>query len=183
MGSGEESGTTTDQVAFVSRRQDGPAGPLAPAAGESLPRLFQWRTLLLLLFAAVLQSFAWSQLRGYQLADSVEFMDRAYAVARGDTLDSTGAVRGFGFSSFLLPFFALAEWFEVENMRRVVHVVRLLQMTFGLGLVFLCVRIGTRLAGARVGYVAGYLTAVNPIFLQYSVDPVSGVAAAFFVAS
>jgi len=182
MGSGEESGTTTDQVAFVSRRQDGPAGPLAPAAGESLPRLFQWRTLLLLLFAAVLQSFAWSQLRGYQLADSVEFMDRAYAVARGDTLDSTGAVRGFGFSSFLLPFFALAEWFEVENMRRVVHVVRLLQMTFGLGLVFLCVRIGTRLAGARVGYVAGYLTAVNPIFLQYSVDPVSGVAAAFFVA-
>ncbi len=182
MGSGQESGSATDQVAFVSRRRCDEAGALAPSAGESLPRLLQGRTLLLLLVAAALQAFAWSQLRGYQLADSVEFMDRAYAVARGDSLDSTGAVRGFGFSCFLLPFFALAEWFEVENMRRVVHMVRLLQMAFGLGLVFFCVRIGTRLAGTRVGYVAGYLTAVNPIFLQYSVDPVSGVAAAFFVA-
>ena len=109
-------------------------------------------------------------------------MDRAFAVAKGHTLDSTGAVRGFGFSTFLLPFFSLAEALEIENMRRVVHGVRILQMLFGLGLVFLCARLGARLAGRRVGYFAGLLVAINPIFLQYSVDPVSGVAAAFFVA-
>jgi hypothetical protein len=184
MGAGGTSGDGPGRIAFVSRRGPGDAwsapGPGSPSG--SLPELREGRTLLLLTLTVLLQAFAWSQLHGYQLADSVEFMDRAYAVARGETLDSTGAVRGFGFSTFLLPFFALAQKIELENMRLVVHAVRLLQMLFGLGLVFFCTRLGAHLGGRRVGYVAGFLVAVNPIFLQYSVDPVSGVAAAFFVA-
>jgi hypothetical protein len=185
MGAGKETGGAQERIAFVSRRKqhgDEPQGGSLDTPNPALPGLLQTRTLLLLALTVLLQALAWSELRGYQLADSVEFMDRAYAVARSDRLDTTGAVRGFGFSTFLLPFFWLAEVLEIENMRRVVHAIRVLQMTFGVGLVYLCVRLGARLGGRRVGYFAGYLVAINPIFLQYSVDPVSGVAAAFFVA-
>ena len=109
-------------------------------------------------------------------------MERAAAVARGEGLDSSGAVRSFGFSTLLLPFFALAQWLELESLLPVVHLVRGLQMVLGLGLVLVCARLGARLGGPRVGYVAGFFVAVNPVFLRYSVSPVAGVAAALCVA-
>ena len=64
--------------------------------------------LLVLLGTAALQFFAWSRLEGYQLADSVEYMDRAWAVARGEALDPS-TIRSFAFSALLLPIFAVAE--------------------------------------------------------------------------
>jgi hypothetical protein len=154
-----------------------PASPADPA-----PALSDGWTRAILLVALVLQAWAWHRLSGYQLADSVEFMDRAHAVARGETLDSTGAVRSFGFSTLLLPFFAAARWLELEDLRPVVHLVRLFQMALGLGLVAACMRLGWRLGGRRVGWWSGFLVATNPVFLQYSVDPVSGIAAALLVA-
>lgn len=174
------------RVPFVSRRpadSNSLHGELPTDLQERLPRLGERTMRLLLLFTALLQAWAWHQSSGYQLADSVEFMDRAFAVARGEALDHTGAVRSFGFSTFLLPFFALAEGFELEEMRWVVHGVRLLQMSLGLCLVVFSARIGGLLGGRQVGYVAGFLVAVNPTFMQYSSDPVSGIAAATFIAA
>jgi hypothetical protein len=172
------------RIPFVSRRRSG-HDPLSSephgSPNHALPRLTERTTLLLLGLTIMLQVFAWSSSNGYQLADSVEFMDRASAVARGERLDTTGAVRGFGFSTFLLPFFHLGEWLESGDMRGVVHAIRGLQMLFGLGLVFSVARLGAILGGRQVGYVAGLLVAVNPVYLQYSSDPVSGIAAAFFI--
>ncbi|MFT7668427.1 MAG: hypothetical protein ACI8X5_001119 [Planctomycetota bacterium] len=148
----------------------------------AVPALRDRRTQLLLLITALVQAFAWHQSNGYQLADSVEFMDRAYTVANGLTLDSEGIVRGFGFSTLLLPIFTLAEWLDYDNMREFVHVVRGLQMALGLALVHFTSKLGARLGGRQVGFVAGYFVAINPIFLQYSTDPVSGIAAASFLA-
>lgn len=146
------------------------------------PALRDGWTRAILALALLLQAWAWHRLSGYQLADSVEFMDRAYAVARGETLDSTGAVRSFGFSTLLLPLFAIARWLEVSDLRPVVHLVRIFQMGLGLALVASCMRLGWRLGGRGVGWWAGLLVATNPVFLQYSVDPVSGIAAALLVA-
>ncbi len=171
------------QVRFVSRSAPTtPASPGVGAHGHGLPRLLERSTLLLLLITAALQAFSWSQLEGYQLADSVEYMERAWAFVRGEQLQSTGAVRSLGFSSLLVPFFGIAELLDLRDLRPIVHVVRLFQMALGLGLVFLCMRIGARLGGRMAGFAAGALCAINPAFLQYSVSPVSGIAAALFIA-
>lgn len=171
-----------ERVPFVSRstpaeRESDPGAPTSRP-----PRLLAAWTLLLFLLAFTLQLYSWHRLEGYQLADSVEYMERAHIVASGVQLSAEGAVRSFGFSTLLVPFFAVARWLGVEELLPVIHTVRLFQMLVGLGLLFLCMRLGARLGGRRAGYVAGIICAINPIFLQYSVSPVSGVAAAFFVA-
>ncbi len=166
------------RVAFVSR-----SSPRTTQNGRGAP-MWSWRDPALLGLwglALALQAFSWSQLEGYQLADSVEYMERAWAFAQGETLQSEGAVRSLGFSSLLLPVFAGARALGLENLRPCVHTVRLLQMALGLGLVTVCVHLGSRLAGRRAGLAAGWVCAINPVFLQYSVSPVSGIAAALFV--
>jgi len=175
----ERGAPPSERTPFVSRR----AGASPPAPPDDSPGLLERPTLAILGLALVLQAYTWWCSSGYHLADSVEFMDRAAAVARGETLDSTGAVRGFGFSTLLLPFFGLARWLELEDLRPVVHAVRLFQMALGLALVVATLRLGAKLGGRSVGLVAGFLVATNPVFLQYSSDPVSGIAAAFFVAA
>lgn len=179
----EDPSTGDERVTFVSRSAAtaSPASSVLAADGADLPRLRERGTLFLLLFTVLLQAFSWHQLEGYQLADSVEYMERAQAFVSGEELQSEGAVRSLGFSSLLVPFFAVAELLGLEDVRAIVHLVRVFQMALGLALVFVCMRLGARIGGRAVGWTAGALCAINPAFLQYSVSPVSGVAAALFV--
>lgn len=148
---------------------------------EPLPRWREPVVLALLGLTFLLQALSWMHSGGYQLADSVEFMDRASSVVQGQPLDTTHAVRSFGFSTLLMPFFAVSDWIGLAQDRWAVHGVRLFQMLLGIGVVFQTLRLGAQLGGRRVGLVSGFLVATNPIFLQYSVDPVSGIAATFFL--
>lgn len=163
-------------VAPLSERQ------VAPPDFEPLPRLGDRRSRWLLVLALALQLFAWSRLEGYQLADSVEYMERANSFAIGDDMAFTEVRRSFGFSAFLAPFFYLARLCGSQDFGWTVVLCRLLQLGFGLALVHACHRLGARLFGRDVGWVSGFLIAVNPIFLQYSVSPISGIAAALFLA-
>ena len=65
---------------------------MEPAPHEPALRVRDARWLLLLILG--LQLFAWSRLEGYQLADSVEYMDRAVQVVEGQRMDP-GTVRSF----------------------------------------------------------------------------------------
>ncbi|HIG11601.1 MAG: hypothetical protein ABGY71_05905 [bacterium] len=132
--------------------------------------------LLVLVFG--LQLLALGRVDGYQLADSVEYMERAQALVRGTEVIDSQAIRSFGFVLVLAPVFFLADALGVEDFKAVVTLVRLLQMFLGLALVFASVRLTVRLAGRRAGLVAGLVVGLNPYFLLYSVSPVSGVAAA-----
>jgi len=173
------------QVRFVSRSAapaSPPSGPARGAGGEPLPRLADRDVLGLLALVALLLAVSWARLEGYQLADSVEFMERAQAFARGHDIDATAAIRSFGFSALLVPFFAVADWLGLENLRPVVALVRVFQMLLALLLVRVTVRIGARLAGRRAGLVAGFAVGVNPIYLQYGISPISDVAAALCLA-
>lgn len=178
----ERATPTEAPVRFVSR-SGAPAPPLGMGAdGAPLPRWRERGPLLVLLLAVALQAFSWFQLEGYQLADSVEYMERAQAFASGEELQASGAVRSLGFSSLLVPFFSAADAFGVRDLRPVVHLVRCFQMLLGLGLVLACIRLGARLGGRSAGLAAGVICALNPAFLQYSVSPVSGIAAALAIA-
>lgn len=155
----------------------------ATTADSTIPALRTPRgafVVLALTFVAALAT--WSRLEGYQLADSVEYMERAQAMVRGEALVDATAIRSYGFVSVLAPIFLVADWFGVEDFKGVVALVRLLQVLLGLELVRVCIRIGARVAGDRAGLLAGCVVGLNPVFLQFAVSPVSGMAAAVCIA-
>lgn len=136
---------------------------------------------LLIGLYALLQVFAWSSLQGYQLADSVEYMDRALMAASGQGLDGTASVRSFAFSLLFYPMFRIAHELGVEDLRPLVYCGRAAQMLLTMALVLAAMRLGQRLSGRRAGWVAGVLVALNPIVLRYSVSPVAGIGSALFL--
>ena len=129
-----------------------------------------------------LQVHSWNTLDGYQLADSVEYMERARNLAIGQEVRVDGAVRSFGFSLLITPVFWLANLFGAESWHGLIWIVRLLQMGLGIGLVIASARLAERVTGRPIGWAAAALVGTNPIFLQYTVSPVSGVAAGLFIA-
>ncbi|MCA8979268.1 MAG: hypothetical protein H6831_16455 [Planctomycetes bacterium] len=138
-------------------------------------------TLLVLGLTLVLLLTSWAGLSGYQLADSVEYMERAQALVRGQEVIDSTSIRSFGFVSLLAPIFLVADWLGVQDFQFVVGLVRVLQMLIGLELVRVCIFLGTRSAGRGAGLFAGCFVGFNPVFLQFAVSPVSGIAAAVCV--
>ncbi|HJP00636.1 MAG TPA: hypothetical protein QF764_02560, partial [Planctomycetota bacterium] len=144
-------------VPFIPR--GGPVDPRLPAAlgadGEPLPRATDPAVSAVLLLTFALLCFSWSRLAGYQLADSVEYMDRARSLVEGDVQDPAGSSRSFAFSALLTPFFAVANLLQLQDRGPVVIVVRLLQMLLGVGLVLTCMKIAARIHGRRACVAAG----------------------------
>jgi hypothetical protein len=140
-----------------------------------------WMRALLVLTLA-LQLFAWSRIEGYQIADSVEFMEIAQTIVRGEERVDAGVIRPIGFSFVLIPFFALADWIGMRDLRAVVWCVTLVEILLGLLLVLLATRIAARVGGRACGFAAGFLVATNPVFLQYSTQPESGIPAGVCIA-
>src|SRR5437867_10667362 len=103
---------------------------LADRDGD-LPRPRDPAVRLLLACVLALQLFSWWTTDGYQIADSVEFMERARIFCRGEQMVDAGAIRPFGFSSLLVPFFVVADWLGLLDQRPVVWGICLLQMLLG----------------------------------------------------
>ncbi len=153
--------------------------PSAPPAPASIPIATKPLGALLIAVVAA-QLFAWSRLEGYQLADCVEYLDRAEAFSRGEPLDP-GTARSFAFSALLVPVFWLERLIPGEQPSLPMVLARLLQMLFGLGAVaFLARWIGSRI-GLGYGLAAGALLGCSPIFLRYSIAPLSSAAALFAI--
>jgi hypothetical protein len=159
-----------------------PEAPILDAHSHALPSLRDRNVRWMIALTLCLQLLAWVRVDGYQLADSVEFMERALVFVRGERLIDAGAIRPFGFSFALVPFFALADWLGMQDLRPVVWAIVLLQMALGCALVYRCMRLGARLAGKSGAIAGGFLVATNPVFLQYSTQPVSDIAAGVCVA-
>ncbi len=160
------------------RASDAPRG----ADGVALPSLRDAHVRWLIALVLLLQAYAWWRVSGYQLADSVEFMERARIFVRGEEMIDSGAIRPFGFSFLLVPFFALADWFGMHDQRAVVWCVVVFQMLIGCVLVWRSMRIGAIVAGRTGALAAGLFVGCNPVFLQYSTQPVSDLAAGVCVA-
>ncbi len=167
--------------------------PLAPRTARSQPllrsaaepvalRFDDPAVLAVLVCALVLQLVAWSTLSGYQIADSVEFLERARTFVRGEPMIDSKAIRPFGFSALLVPFVALADWLGLADPRPVVWCTYLLQIALGVLLTLRCMRIGALLGGRGAALAAGLFVAANPIFLQYSAQAESGITAALCIA-
>ena len=167
--------------------EDTPKIGLRPRGGPQAPRLgrgavefphfpLPWTLLAL---ALVLQLITLGRIHGYLLADSVEYMDRALQVAQGGHLDPA-TVRSFAFSALLTPLFWLNALVGGPS-GLAVGLVRALVMAMGLATIVVTTRMGSRLFGRRAGQIAGFVLAVNPTFLQFGVEPLSGSAASLAI--
>lgn len=145
--------------------------------GRALPSLRDAWVRGLILLTLALQFFAWSRVAGYQIADSVEYMEIAQTIVRGEERIDAGQTRPFGFSFVLMPFFALSDWMGLRDPRAIVWCVTLVEILLGCVLVFVTARIGARIGGTACALAAGLLVATNPVFLQYSTQPESGIPA------
>lgn len=150
----------------------------APGGPAARLRLRDARWLLALVLG--LQLLAWSNLEGYQLADSVEYMDRAVQVVEGEPMDP-GTVRSFAFSGLFVPAFGIARLLGLGDAVAVLA-CRGFVMALGLTAVFVVARLTARHHGRPAGFAAGLLVGANPVFLQWSVEPVSGTAAMLCIA-
>lgn len=175
-------GATAHEPQLVSRSNAGMRTSLLASDGGELPRFTATHVRWIFVIAIALQAFAWWRVDGFQLADSVEYMERARTFVRGEQMIDAGAIRPFGFSFLLVPFFAFAEWFGITDERAIVWCVVVLQMFLGCILAWRCMRIGAIVAGRTGAIVAGFLVATNPVLLQYSTQPVSDIAAGVCVA-
>lgn len=166
----------------MGRAERAPAPTCAPDHDGALPGLRDPWVRALLVLTLALQLFAWSRVEGYQIADSVEFMEIAQSIVRGEERVDAGLIRPFGFSFVLLPFFALADWIGMRDLRAVVWCVTLVEILLGCVLVVVTVRVAARVGGRACGLAAGFLVATNPVFLQYSTQPESGIPAGVCIA-
>ena len=171
--------STPEQLAADEARR---SGADLDADGRPLPRWRSLPSLLLLVLVATLGAISWSILDGYQIADSIEYMEHAQALIHGEDVVDASTIRSKAFSALLTPIFWSAEALGVANYRPVVSLVRLLLLLLGLVLVHFVQRIGARLGGAQTGWVAGLIVGVNPVFLQYTISPVADLSAAVCVA-
>ncbi|MDP6538696.1 MAG: hypothetical protein QF410_04030 [Planctomycetota bacterium] len=180
MSEERSAGAGEPRVPFVSRgdAHDAPRPAGVGADGEPIPRAADPEVAAVLALAVALLLFSWSRLSGYQLADSVEYMDRAHSLVEGIVQDPAGSSRSFAFSALLTPFFAVADFLQLADRGPVVIAVRLMQILLATVLVLAIMRITARLHGRSAALAAGLVVAANPIFLQYAVSPIAGIAAA-----
>lgn len=136
--------------------------------------------LLAMGLAVALQFWTWSRLEGYELADVIEYMDRADQFVRGEPLDPL-TLRSFAFSALLVPLFGVVKLLGLHD-GVAVDLARLLQMAFALGAIRLVALSAARLGGRSAGVGAAFVLALNPVLAQYAVTPLSGTAALFFLA-
>src|SRR5258707_7608492 len=127
------------------------ATPIFDSSGNELPGLRDKGVWLLLAFVLLLELVAWYYAEGYPVADSVEYMERARTFVRGEEIIDSGQIRLFGFSLLIAPIFLLADWIGLVDPRPVLWTICMLQITCGLLLVYVCVRLGARLGGRRTG--------------------------------
>ena len=160
------------------------------ATGETLGGILGERTGLkrwdlglwsLLAATAALLAWSWARQEGYQLADSVEYLERAQGIAYGHALIDSVAIRSFGFSGLLVPLFWINDALGIENPVRIMQAAQLLQVCLTLALVVATARLCAHFAGRTAGLAAGALLGFNPITLRWGVEPVSGIAAALFL--
>ncbi len=155
-----------------------------------------WGRALFLLplgLALALLGWSWSRVQGYEIADAVEYLERAWAFSRGEPMIDNKSIRAVGFSALLLPFFLLQRWLSGGDATWIPHAARALQIVFALALVAIAARLAARLMlqrGAAIesahaprqaclaALATGILLATNPVLLRWGVCPVSGLASA-----
>lgn len=149
-----------------------------PVEDTRLPEASDPTMIGTLALAVVLMAWTWSQLDGYQLADSVEYIHRARERVVDGVLDPGRAVRSFAFSLPFVPLFWISEALGIDEPGCILPVARLMQMALALLTVLATGRLAARVGGTTCGRWAAALLAINPVFLRYAVSPVAGIAAA-----
>lgn len=154
-----------------------------PSFGGARSLLADRGVRLLVLATIAIEIGVWIAIRGYNLADTVEYVKLAEdLVSDGHLLPSERSMRSPAFPFLLAPLVAAVRAFGLDEPRALIAAARGLQLFISLGLVLSAVHVGGRLGGRRVGLTAGALAAINPAFLTFCLDPLSDVTAGILLA-
>jgi 4-amino-4-deoxy-L-arabinose transferase-like glycosyltransferase len=138
---------------------------------------------LVLLMTAALLGFVWWNNEGYNLADSIEYVHLARKVVDGQAFAAGhSAVRPPLYPALLSPFVFAVDWLAGGDMRYGLGAITAFQALLSLLMVFTAIRLGALVGGRSCGIAAGVILAFNPVFLRYSMDPLSDMAAGIFLA-
>jgi hypothetical protein len=148
----------------------------------ALPRARDGDLFAILCLVLVLQVATWWLLRGHSEADAVEYVERAQIWVNSSDLARGTTLRPFAYSLLFAPLFAVARWLGLEDLRPLFTLASAMQIALSLVLVVAVARLGARLGGRAAGLAAAFLIGVNPVFLHYSVVPVTGIPAALCLA-
>lgn len=138
-------------------------------------------TLAVLAVAVACLAFSWRLSEGYQLADSVEYLERARDFVRPEGDVAHRAIRSFAFSACFVPLYVVNDALGLESSSWIVPAARVFVIALALLWILSTIRIGERVGGRVAGLGAGLLLAVNPIFLRYGIAPLTGIPAALCV--
>ncbi len=148
--------------------------------------LGSWQAAGLTLLAASILAWSWWRVQGYEIADAVEYLERAWAFSRGEAMIDNKSIRAVGFSALLLPLFLIAPLISDGDLTWIPWAARVLQIGLTCALVLVVARMASRLskrhASRSAALGAGVLLATNPAILRWGVCPVSGVASSLCLA-
>ncbi len=143
-----------------------------------LPGLRDRGVLALLCVALFCALWAWSALEGYSEADTIEYFDMATEIVEQGRLDpSLTRMRSPAFALVQSPLVLAFKACGAEDMRGTFLAARCLALCASLACVLVSARLGTLVAGRAGGLAAGFLVAVNPVFLFHCVDPLPELSA------
>lgn len=134
----------------------------------------------LFLLAAALKLWLWWRARGFDQGDPVEYVNIAYRIAFGIGIPWWD-LRPLLLSLIYVPVLYAAQLWPDPTGEAMVKALRLVQVVFGLGLVWLAFRLGDLLAGRCAGIVGSLVVATNPIVNYLSVNTFAEIPSTFFI--
>lgn len=141
---------------------------------------------LLLGLGALLFVGSWCLVEGTPTADTVEYLERAQALVRGEQMIDAHAIRAIGVSLLHAPVLWVADLLGVGHGPWVLAWAGLVHLMMAGLMVVGAVRLGRSLARAAnmdagrvllAGWASGFATLASPAFVQYATIPITDIAA------
>ena len=135
---------------------------------------------LSIIVALLLKILLLSRTYGYFISDEAEYSEMSYRIAHGLSLENYDK-RNFLFSSILSPPLILLGWFGVLKGNLLLQTLKLINLLFSVGCIYLTYLIGKKIFDKKVGLIASVLMAFSSIINYWSLSVLSEIPSLFFM--
>src|SRR6266508_4063110 len=137
-------------------------------------------TTLVIVGAAALKLWFWTQAYGFEQGDPLEYLNIGYAIAF-QTGERWWDIRPILYPMLLAPILWVGQILPDATGEATVKAVRLFPLVCSLGVLAALIALGRSLGSIASGIAAALMLAVSPIFTQLSVSPFAEIPATLCV--